>query len=42
MGNAISIITNKELGAIRVLSKEFNLNIKHKDLYEGKLIDYKK
>ena len=41
-GNAVSIVTNKELGAIRVLSKEFNLNIKHKDLYEGKLIDYKK
>ena len=41
-GDTISIVTHKELGAIRVLSKEFNINIKHKDLFEGKLIDFKK
>ncbi|GIM32670.1 DEAD/DEAH box helicase [Paraclostridium bifermentans] len=41
-GDTVSIVTNNELAAIRILSKEFNLNISHKDLYEGKLIDYKK
>lgn len=41
-GDAISIVTPKELGSIRVLSKEFNINIKQKDLYEGNLIDFKK
>ncbi|WGX77256.1 C-terminal helicase domain-containing protein [Paraclostridium bifermentans] len=41
-GDTVSIVTNNELAAIRILSKEFNLNIAHKDLYEGKLIDYKK
>ncbi|WP_373599476.1 DEAD/DEAH box helicase [Paraclostridium bifermentans] len=41
-GDAISIITPKELGSIRVLSKEFNINIKQKDLCEGNLIDFKK
>lgn len=41
-GDAVSIITNNELAAVRVLSREFNINIKHKDLCEGKLIDYKK
>ena len=41
-GDTISIITKHELAAIRVLSREFNINIKHKDLYEGNLIDYKK
>ncbi len=41
-GDAISIITHKELACIRVLSKEFNINIKQKDLCEGNLIDFKK
>lgn len=41
-GDTVSIITNNELAAVRVLCREFNINIKHKDLYEGKLIDYKK
>ena len=40
-GDTISIVTNKELGAIRVYSREFNIDIKRKDLYEGKLIDFK-
>jgi ATP-dependent RNA helicase DeaD len=41
-GDTISIVTPKELGSIRILSKEFNINIKQKDLYEGNLIDFKK
>lgn len=41
-GDTVSIITNNELAAVRVLCREFNINIKHKDLYEGNLIDYKK
>ena len=40
-GDTISIVTNNELGAIRVYSREFNIDIKRKDLYEGKLIDFK-
>ena len=40
-GDTISIVTNKELGAIRIYSREFNIDIKRKDLYEGKLIDFK-
>ena len=34
-GDTISIVTNNELGAIRVYSREFNIDIKRKDLYEG-------
>lgn len=41
-GDAISIITPKELASVRILSKEFNIKISHKDLYEGKLIDFNK
>ena len=41
-GDAISIITPKELASVRFLSKEFNIKISHKDLYEGKLIDFNK
>ncbi|MEG2984550.1 MAG: DEAD/DEAH box helicase [Peptostreptococcaceae bacterium] len=40
-GDTISIVTNQELGSIRILSKEFNINIQHKDLCEGNLIDFK-
>lgn len=40
-GDAISIVTNKELGSIRILSKEFDINIQHKDLHEGNLVDFK-
>ncbi|EPZ59359.1 helicase conserved C-terminal domain protein [[Clostridium] sordellii ATCC 9714] len=41
-GDAISIITPKELASVRFLSKEFNIKISHKDLSEGKLIDFNK
>ncbi|WP_270505807.1 DEAD/DEAH box helicase [Paraclostridium sordellii] len=41
-GDAISIITPKELASVRILSKEFSIKISHKDLYEGKLIDFNK
>ena len=41
-GDAISIITPKELASVRILSKEFNIKISHKDLYEGKRIDFNK
>ncbi|CEQ21683.1 ATP-dependent RNA helicase [[Clostridium] sordellii] len=41
-GDAISIITPKELASVRILSKEFNIKFSHKDLYEGKLIDFNK
>ena len=39
-GDTISIVTNKELGAIRVYSREFNIDIKRKDLFEGILIAF--
>lgn len=39
-GDTISIVTNKELGAIRIYSREFNMDIKRKELNEGSLIDF--
>lgn len=39
-GDTISIVTNQELGSIRIYSREFNMDIKRKDLKEGNLIDF--
>lgn len=38
-GDAISIVTNQNLSTIRTYKKEFNINIKPKELKEGKLVD---
>lgn len=40
-GDTISIVTNQELGAIRVYAREFDIDVKRKDLHEGNLIDFK-
>jgi len=38
-GDTISIVTNQNLSTIRDYKKEFNIDIKPKELKEGKLID---
>lgn len=38
-GDAISIVTNQNLSTIRDYKRKFNINIKPKELKEGKLID---
>ena len=38
-GDAISIVTNQNLSTIRDYKRNFNIDIKKKDLKEGKLVD---
>ena len=38
-GDAISIVTNQNLSTIRDYKRNFNIDIKKKDLREGKLVD---
>ena len=38
-GDAISIVTNQNLSTVRTYKKEFNIDIKPKELKEGKLVD---